>query len=43
MDGEAEVSSAGRGWLKNLGLILLGAFVAAVIGMIVQRRLFLSR
>ena len=31
------------GWLKNVGLVLLGAFIAAVIGMVVQRRLLLSR
>jgi serine-type D-Ala-D-Ala carboxypeptidase (penicillin-binding protein 5/6) len=33
----------GRGWLKNLGLVLLGAFLAAVVGMAIQRRLLLSR
>lgn len=33
----------GRSWLGNFGWILLGAFVAAVIGMIIQRRLFLSQ
>ena len=33
----------GGGWLKNAGLVLLGAFLAAVIGMVVQRRLLLSR
>ena len=33
----------GGGWLKSLGLVLLGAFIAAVVAMVVQRRLFLSR
>lgn len=38
-----EPDKTGRGWLKNLGLVLIGGFIAAVIGMVVQRRLFLSR
>jgi len=48
-DGDGEVleeentPAAGRGWLKNLGLIVLGAFLAATIGMIIQRRMFLRR
>ena len=33
----------GGGWLKNAGLVALGAFLAAVIGMVVQRRLLLGR
>ena len=33
----------GGGWLKSLGLVLLGAFLAAVVGMAVQRRLLLGR
>jgi D-alanyl-D-alanine carboxypeptidase (penicillin-binding protein 5/6) len=43
--GEEAPASAekGGGWLKNAGLVLLGAFLAAVIGMVVQRRLLLSR
>lgn len=36
-------SAKGHGWLKNLGLVLLGAFIAAVVGMAIQRRLLLSR
>ncbi len=40
---EEEPVSAGHSWLKNLGLIVLGAFIAAIIGMVIQRRLFLSR
>jgi len=40
---EEDAPTGGHGWLKNLGWIALGAFVAAVIGMIVQRRLFLRR
>ncbi len=31
------------GWLGKLGYVLLGAFLAAVAGLVVQRRLFLSR
>jgi len=38
-----EPAGEGRGWLKNLGLIVLGAFLAATIGMVIQRRMFLSR
>jgi D-alanyl-D-alanine carboxypeptidase (penicillin-binding protein 5/6) len=33
----------GRGWLKNLGLVLLGVFIAAVVGMVIQRRLQITR
>ena len=33
----------GGGWLKSVGLVVLGAFLAAVIGMVVQRRLLLGR
>ena len=33
----------GGGWLKSVGLVLLGAFLAAVVGMAIQRRLLLSR
>jgi len=40
-EGEAGEKS-GSGW-KNLGLVLLGVFIAVVIGLIIQRRLFLSR
>jgi len=40
---EEDSAEEGRGWLKNLGLIILGAFIAAVIGMGIQRRMFLSR
>jgi serine-type D-Ala-D-Ala carboxypeptidase (penicillin-binding protein 5/6) len=40
---EEDAPTEGRGWLKNIGLIALGAFIAATIGLIVQRRLFLSR
>lgn len=36
-------SERGGGWLKNLGLVLLGAFIAAVVGMAIQRRLLLGR
>lgn len=31
------------GWLKSLGLVLLGAFIAAAVGMAIQRRLLLGR
>ena len=31
------------GWLGRIGYVLLGAFLAAVVGLAVQRRLFLSR
>jgi serine-type D-Ala-D-Ala carboxypeptidase (penicillin-binding protein 5/6) len=40
---EEPASEKGSGWLKNIGLILLGAFLAAVVGMAIQRRLLLSR
>ncbi len=33
----------GGGWLKSVGLVLLGAFLTAVVGMAIQRRLLLSR
>ena len=39
----APAQEGGGGWLKSLGLVLLGAFLAAVGVMVVQRRLFLSR
>ena len=39
----APAQEGGGGWLKSLGLVLLGAFLAAVVAMVVQRRLFLSR
>ena len=39
----AEPEKKGGGWLKNLGLVLLGAFLAALVGMVIQRRLLLSR
>ena len=39
----AEPEKKSGGWLKNLGLVLLGAFIAAVVGMVIQRRLLLSR
>ena len=42
-DAEKPASEKGGGWLKNAGLVALGAFLAAVIGMVVQRRLLLSR
>lgn len=42
-DAEKPASEKGHGWLKNAGLVALGAFLAAVIGMVVQRRLLLSR
>jgi D-alanyl-D-alanine carboxypeptidase (penicillin-binding protein 5/6) len=35
--------SPGRSWWKNLGYILLGAFLAAVVGMAIQRRLLVGR
>ena len=41
-EGEEEAGKGG-GWLKNLGLVLLGAFLAAVVGMVIQRRLLLGR
>ncbi len=42
--GEEEaVSGKGGGWMKSVGLVLLGAFLAAVVGMVIQRRLLLGR
>ncbi len=41
---EEKAAPAGNGgWLKSLGLVLLGAFIAAVVGMAIQRRLLLGR
>ena len=40
--GEEPAKGGGGGW-KSLGLVLLGAFLAAVVGLAIQRRLFLSR
>lgn len=40
---ESAAEAKGGGWLKNVGLVVLGAFLAAVIGMVVQRRLLLGR
>ena len=40
---ESAAEPKGNGWLKNVGLVVLGAFLAAVIGMVVQRRLLLGR
>ena len=40
---EASAPENGGGWLKSAGLVLLGAFIAAVVGMAIQRRLLLSR
>lgn len=40
---EEAPESKGGGWLKSLGLVLLGAFLAAVVGMAIQRRLLLGR
>ena len=40
---ESASEKKGNGWLKNVGLVVLGAFLAAVIGMVVQRRLLLGR
>ena len=40
--GEEPAREGGGAW-KNVGLVLLGAFLAAVVGLAVQRRLFLSR
>ena len=42
-DEAKPASEKGGGWLKNLGLVVLGAFIAAVVGMVVQRRLLLGR
>ncbi len=41
--GEDSAQKSGGSWLKSLGLVLLGAFLAAVVGMAVQRRLLLGR
>ncbi len=38
-----EAEAQGGGWLKGAGLVLLGAFLAAVVGMAIQRRLLLTR
>lgn len=40
-DGAAK--PAGSRWLGRLGYVLLGAFLAAVVGMAIQRRLLLGR
>lgn len=40
---EEPAGEQGGGWLKSVGLVLLGAFLAAVVGMAIQRRLLLSR
>ena len=40
---EQPEAEKGGGWLKSVGLVLLGAFLAAVVGMAIQRRLLLSR
>lgn len=40
---ESAAEAKGGGWLKSVGLVVLGAFLAAVIGMVVQRRLLLGR
>ena len=40
---EEPARKSGGGWLKSLGLVLLGAFLAAVVGMAIQRRLLLGR
>ena len=40
---EESAQKSGGSWLKSLGLVLLGAFLAAVVGMAVQRRLLLGR
>ena len=43
-DSEAEEPAAkSGGWLKSAGLVALGAFLAAVVGMAIQRRLLLGR
>lgn len=42
-DEEKPASEKSGGWLKNLGLVVLGAFLAAVVGLAVQRRLLLGR
>ena len=40
---EAEDSGKGGGWLGKVGYVVLGAFLAAVVGLAIQRRLLLSR
>lgn len=40
---EEEPAQKSSGWLKSFGLVLLGAFLAAVVGMAIQRRLLLKR
>ena len=40
---EEEPAQKSGGWLGKLGYILLGAFLAAVVGMAIQRRLLLGR
>lgn len=38
-----ESGKQGGGWLKSLGLVLLGAFLAVLVGMVIQRRLLLNQ
>ncbi len=38
-----EPEEPGGGWWKSLGLIVLGAFAAAVVGLAIHRRLLLTR
>ncbi len=38
-----EPAGKSHGWIKGVGLVLLGAFLAAVVGMVIQRRLLLTR
>lgn len=38
-----EEPPSGHGWLGKLGYVLLGAFLAAVVGLAIQRRLLLGR
>lgn len=38
-----ESGNKGGGWLKSLGLVLLGAFLAVLVGMVIQRRLLLNQ
>jgi D-alanyl-D-alanine carboxypeptidase (penicillin-binding protein 5/6) len=40
---EEPAPAKGGGWLGKAGYVLLGAFIAAVVGMAIQRRLLLSR
>ena len=40
---EEEPAQKSGGWLGKVGYVVLGAFLAAVVGLAVQRRLFLSR